>query len=229
MIEAFRSQHLPFCPPQKHAFRSTYDGIGTRSDVRFHPARLREKTKVRKVTPRDLLFADDAALFVHSEDKLRTLLDQFSNAYEGFRLSISLKKTKVMYQNSEVTPTITIKDYTLDVVSQFIYLGSTTPDDLELGKRIRKAATNMVKLSARVWENKKLTTQTQIAVYRACIVSTLLYCSESWTTYAGQEKRLYIFHMRCFRRILPILWTVQHLKVQHLKEQVISFLDLSFQ
>ena len=65
----------------------------------------------------------------------------------------------------------------------------------------------MAKLSARVWENKKLTTQTKVAVYRACIVSTLLFGSESWTTYASQEKRLNIFHMRCLRRILSISWT----------------------
>ena len=159
---------------------------------------------------RDFLFADDAALVAYSEEKLQSLLDRFSNACEVFRLSISLKKTKVMCQGSEATPTLTIKDYTLDVVSQFTYLGSTTSNnaslDVELGMRIGKAATNMAKLSARVWENKKLTTQTKIAVYRACIVSTLLYGSESWTTYAGQEKRLHTFHMRCLRRILSISW-----------------------
>ena len=49
-------------------------------------------------------------------------------------------------------PTITIKDYTLDVVSQFTLLGSTTSHngslDVELGKRIGKAASNKAKLSA---------------------------------------------------------------------------------
>ena len=111
-----------------------------------------------------------------------------------------------MCQGNEVSPTLTIKDYTLEVVPQFTYLGSTTSNnaclDVELGKRIGKA-----KLSVRVWENKKLTTQTKVAVYRACIVGTLLYGSESWTTYAGQEKRLNTFHMRCLHRILSISWT----------------------
>ena len=59
---------------------------------------------------------------------------------------------------------LTIKDYTLDAVSQFTYDSSTTSDNaslnLEIGKRIRKAAINMSKLSARVWENKKHTTHT---------------------------------------------------------------------
>ena len=173
----------------KHAFKSTEEGIllRTRSDgKRFNPARLRAKTRVRKVTLRDVLFADDAALVAHSAEKLQSLPNQFSNACEAFRLTISLKKTKVMCQGNEDTPALTIKDYSLEAVSQFTYLGSTTSNNaclaVELGKRIGKAATNMAKLSARVWENRKLTTQTKVAVYRACIVSTLLYVSESWTS-----------------------------------------------
>ena len=49
----------------KHAFKSTRDGVylHSRSDVRlFNISRLRTKTKSRKVTIRDLLFADDAVL-----------------------------------------------------------------------------------------------------------------------------------------------------------------------
>lgn len=197
-----------------HAFKSSEEGvlIRSRSDGKlFNPARLKAKTKVRNVTIRDLLFADDAALVAHSAEKLQLLLNQFSNACEAFRLTISLKKTKVMCQGSETTPSVTIKDYTLDVVPQFTYLGSTATNnnclDVEIGKRIGKAATTMAKLSARVWENTKLTVHTKVAVYRACIVSTLLYGSESWTTYARQEKRLNTFHMRCLRRILSITWS----------------------
>ena len=43
-------------------------------------------------------------------------------------------------------------------------------------------------------------------MYQACVLSTLLYSSESWTTYARQENRLEIFHLRCLRRILGITW-----------------------
>lgn len=71
----------------------------------------------------------------------------------------------------------------------------------------------------------KLSTQTKIAVYRACIVSTLLYSSESWATYAGEKKRLHTFRMRCFRRILSILWTDEVLNDAYLKEQVFPRLN----
>ncbi|KAG8139531.1 hypothetical protein E2320_002304, partial [Naja naja] len=43
-------------------------------------------------------------------------------------------------------------------------------------------------LTKRVWLNKKLMEHTKIQVYRACVLSTLLYCSESWTLYAQQER-----------------------------------------
>ena len=198
----------------KHAFKSIEEGIllRTRSDGKlFKPTRLRSKTKVRKVIQRDCLFTDDVALVAHSSEKLQSLLNQFSSAFEAFRRTISLKKTTVMCQGNKATPAQTIKDYTLEVVPQFTYLGSTTSNnaclDVELGKRIGKAATNMEKLSARVWENKKLTIQIKIAVYRACTVNTLLYGSGSWTTYVGQEQRLNTSHMRCLRRILSIWWT----------------------
>ena len=45
-----------------------------------------------------------------------------------------------------------------------------------------------------------------MAVYNACILSTLLYGSETWTMYAHQEKRLNTFHLRSLQCILGISW-----------------------
>ena len=64
----------------------------------------------------------------------------------------------------------------------------------------------MSRLSTRVWENTNLTTNTKIAVYNACVLSTLLYGSETWTAFARQERRLNSFHLHCLRRILGISW-----------------------
>ena len=64
----------------------------------------------------------------------------------------------------------------------------------------------MARLSKRVRENNKLTTNTKISVYNACVVSTLLYGSEIWTDYAQQKHRLDSFHLRCLRRILGRSW-----------------------
>jgi len=155
-----------------------------------------------------MLFADDAAVATHTQQELQTLMNRFSQACKDFGLTMSLKKTNVMGQDTEDTPVIAIDDYELDVVHQFTYLGSTISDNLsletEIDRRIGKAATTLSRLTKRVWESKKLTVKTKMAVYNACVVSTLLYGSETWTTYASQERRLNSFHMRCLRRILGI-------------------------
>jgi hypothetical protein len=57
-----------------------------------------------------------------------------------------------------------------------------------------------------VWLNHKLRLKTKARVYTACVISTLLYGSESWPSYAKQETRLNIFHLRCLRKILGITW-----------------------
>ena len=197
----------------KHAFGTSREGIylRTRSDGRlFNLARLKARTKVHEALIRDMLFADDAAVATHTQHDLQLLMDHFSQACRDFGLTISLKKTNVLGQGTETPPAITIDEYKLDVVDQFTYLGSTITNnlslDMEIDKRIGKAATTLARLTARVWTNPKLTAKTKMAVYNACVVSTLLYGSETWTTYTRQERRLNTFHMRSLRRILGISW-----------------------
>ena len=157
-----------------------------------------------------MLFADDAAVVSHTESGLQNLIDCFSQACDDFGLTISVKKTEVMGQNVSIPPVIKIDNKALEVTDHFTYLGSTISSNLsldhELDRRIAKAAGVMSKLSNRVWNNNRLTLKTKIRVYQACIISTLLYGSEAWTSYARQENRLECFHMRCLRRILGITW-----------------------
>ena len=92
----------------------------------------------------------------------------------------------------------------------FTYLGSTvsssTSLNAEISCRIAKAAAVMAKLNKRVWGNDLLSERTKMCVYQPCVLSTLLYGSESWTTYARPERRLNGFHLRCLRRLLHIRW-----------------------
>ena len=78
--------------------------------------------------------------------------------------------------------------------------------DIEINKRIGKASAIMAKPTQRVWKNSLLAQNTKVRVYQACILSTLLYGSETWIIYMRQEHRLNTFHMRCLRRILDIKW-----------------------
>ncbi len=120
------------------------------------------------------------------------------------------RKTEVMAQGTDSPPSIHIGDYDLNPVSHFQYLGSTISSNLslepEINARIAKSAGLMSKLEKRVWSNNNLTDNTKMQVYRACALSTLLYSSEAWTTYAAQERRLNSFHLRRLRHIFGIHW-----------------------
>lgn len=195
------------------AFKDSEEGIHlhTRSDGKlFNLARLKAKTKVRRILVRELLFADDAAVVSHSEEHLQQLIDKFAQACNEFGLTISIKKTNVMGQGTNSPPNIFINNEALDVAESFTYLGSTITNNLtlnpELDRRIAKASAVMSRLNKKVWSNKQLTVNTKLKVYQACVLSTLLYGAESWTTYATQENRLECFHLRNLRRILNIHW-----------------------
>ena len=99
-----------------------------------------------------MLFADDAAVTTHTQQELQALMDRFSQASKDFGLTISVKKTKVLGQDTVELPATTIDDYELDVVEQFICLGSTITDilslDTEIDKRIGKAATTLAHLTS---------------------------------------------------------------------------------
>ena len=85
-----------------------------------------------------------------------------------------------------------IHNYKLEVVHEFVYLGSNITGNLSIDSELNKRI--------------KFSDHTKVSVYKACIISTLLYGSESWTMRAHQEKRLNVFHMRCLRLILGITW-----------------------
>ena len=111
-----------------------------------------------------MLFADDAALVSHTQTGLQCLMDRFSKAYKEFALTISIKKTELMAQDAEIPHSIYIDGSNLSVVENFKYLGSTISSnlslDVEINACVGKAATVMVKLNKKVWQNINLTMNT---------------------------------------------------------------------
>ena len=120
---------------------------------------LRAKTKVTHVLIREMLFADNAPFTFHTctEDGLRQLLSRLSHACKEFDLTISVKKTDVMAQDSDYPPAISVDGHILEVVENFTYLGSTISITLnikvEMKNRIFKAVAVMARLTKRVWNN----------------------------------------------------------------------------
>ena len=168
----------------QYAFVDCTEGVyvRTRPDGKlFNIARLHAKSKAYVVLIPELLSADDPALTSHSEDGLQHLVDKLSYACKEFGLTISLRKTNILAQGTEIPLVITINNTEKKVVDTFTYLGSTvsssTSRAAEISCRITKTAAVMAKLNKRVWVNDLLSERTKMCVYQACVLSTLLYGS----------------------------------------------------
>ena len=144
-----------------------------------------------------------AALTAYTEEALQWLISCFACTCREFGLTISLKKTNIMVQDLSSIPNISISDYTLQVVEDFTYLGSTISSslflDAELNTQIAKEATAMAHLAKRVWENSMLTINTKMKVYQACVLSTLPYGSKAWTLLPPPPR----MQTQCLPPVLP--------------------------
>ena len=64
------------------------------------------------------------------------------------------------------------------------------------------------RLTKRVWLNNKLSDHTKVNVYKACVISTLLYGNESLTMHTPREK------VECVSHALPQTYSRNHMAGQ---------------
>jgi hypothetical protein len=201
------------------AFKDTTDGVDIKSrcDVALGSVKTNHfnaLTKVTLSTIRDLLFADDCALAAPSLEALQRLSDCFSTAARRFGLIISIKKTEVLYQPARgepyVSPVVTVEGKQLNSVKTFKYLGSTISNDAsldaEITSRIAKGTAAFGRLIKRLWTNRNIRLDTKVAVYRAAVITSLLFGCETWTLKKAHLARLEKFHQTTLRKIARIRW-----------------------
>jgi len=131
----------------------------------------------------NLLFVDDCALVAHTLADAQILFDLFNNAARQFGLAIGLKKTEAMCQSypphQTASASITAgSEGALKSVVKFCYLGSflsnTVSADSDIAFRLAKAGSAFGKLQRRLWGLHDVSLKTNIAVYQAVVLTTLL-------------------------------------------------------
>ncbi len=76
----------------------------------------------------------------------------------------------------------------------------------------------MYRLSNPLFRKHCISIQTKINMYRALVVSVLLYGSEARTTTLADRRRLDVFDMRCQRRLPHVFWQ-QHISNHSIRER----------
>ncbi|XP_076031048.1 uncharacterized protein LOC143019264 [Oratosquilla oratoria] len=192
----------------------------------FNLARLKSKTKTSSCSLIEFQYADDNSIAALSEEDLQRIMNAFNKAYISLGLTINSKKTQILYQPSPNDPTrrepsIKLGETTLENVDHFPYLGSHLSSNLDLSDeiqhRLKCAGTAFGRLRNRIFQDHDIRTDTKMAVYNAVVIPTLLYASETWTTYRRHLDTLEKFHQRCLRSILNISWEDRRTNVSVLK------------
>jgi len=106
-------------------------------------------------------------------------------------------------------PCLPVCGHSLEEVTEFTYLGSvqstTGRCQPDIIRRIGIASTAMHSVK-KVWRQTRLQLQTKLRLYQTCVLSILLYGSETWTLLQEDLRKLEVFHMRSKRMILGIRW-----------------------
>ena len=139
----------------------------------------------------ELGYADDAAFVADTWEKLAQYAQELAGHYESWGLRMSVAKTEAMTSRDGPLPASLPVDASLQTrgnihfTSHFKYLGSTISGqgcEAEVRKRLDIARRAFWRLSSSVWNVSQLSLSTKMHVYRACVISTLLYGCASWTT-----------------------------------------------
>ena len=108
------------------AFQSGDSGIPIRyrfDGKLFNLRRLQTKSRVQTEVLDEFLFADDMAKDAPTEEKMQNGVDQVSDSCDSYDLTLSIKKTEIVYQPPPGKPykelTITVKGQRLQVVDKF--------------------------------------------------------------------------------------------------------------
>ena len=99
----------------------------------FNLRRLLARTKTIEEVITEPLFADDCTLLANTEEALQHIVNHISDAAKNLGLTISLKKTEVLYQPpphvAYSLQYISIDGTNLNAVEHFTYLGSVISSD----------------------------------------------------------------------------------------------------
>ena len=168
------------------------------------------KSRLQRVQVTESQFADDLALYAASRSAIESVGKSFVAGASQFGLTVSLPTTKGMAMGAgvgedDVTP-LCVEVSEIEMVTEFTYLGSCLCNDGEVTRevacRIAKVSKAFGSLRDAIFMNRAFSVSTN--VYKAVVLSILLYGGETWTIKTPDVPRLSTFHNCCVRTILGV-------------------------
>ena len=173
----------------------------------------------------NLRYANDTTLMAESEQYLKSLLMKVKKESEKVGLKVNIQKTKIM-------PSGPINSWEIDgeiveTVSDFIFLGSkiTAGGDCrhEIKRHLllgRKVMTNLDS----IMKSRDITLPSKVHLVKDMVFPAVMYGCESWTVKKAEHRRIDVFELWCWRRLLRVPWNARRSNQSILKEINLGFL-----
>ena len=143
---------------------------------------------------------------------------------EKVGLKLNIQKTKIM-ASGPIT-SWQIDGETVEIVSDFIFLGSEITEDGDCSHEIkrclllgRKVMTNLDS----ILKSRDITLPTKIHLVKAMVFPVVMYGCESWTVKKAKCWRIDSFELWCWRRLLRVPWAARRSNQSILKEISLGF------
>ena len=139
----------------------------------------------------NLSYSDDTTLMAKREEELKSLLMKVKKEGEKAGLKLNIKKLKIM--TSVPITSWQIDGERMDIVRDFIFLGSKTTADRDCSHEIkrllflgRKAMSNLDSLL----KSGDITFPTKVHIAKAMVFPVLTYGCESWPVKKAEHQRI---------------------------------------
>ena len=139
---------------------------------------------------------------------MKSLLMKVKEKSEKAGLKFNTQKTKNMI--SSLITSWQRDGETMEAVTDFIFLGSKITADGNCNHEIkrslllgRKAMTNLDS----ILKSRDITLPTKLCLVKAMVFPVVIYGFDSWTIKTAECRRIDVFELWCWRRLLRIPWT----------------------
>ena len=152
-------------------------------------------------------------------EELKSLLVKVKEESEKVGFKLNIQKTKIM-ASGPIT-SWQIDGETMETVTDFIFRGFQITAGGDCSQEIkrclllgRKVMTNLDS----ILKSKDITLPTKVRLVKAMVFPVVMYGCESWTIKKAECRRIDIFELWCWRRLLRVPWTARRSNQPILKE-----------
>ena len=174
--------------------------------------------KIARRNNNNLKYANDTTLMAESEE-LKSLLMKAIEESEKVGLKLNIQKTKTMASGPFTS--WQMEGETVETVSKFIFLDSKITADGDCSHEIKRRLVLGRKLMTNldsILKSRDITLPAKAHLAKAMVFPVVMYGCESWTIKKAECRRIDVFELWSWRRLLRVPWTARRSNQSILKE-----------